>query len=239
MSSDQRSNQTGVNAAAGPPGAENSDEQAVRERGSGERGSLIVVSAPSGAGKSSLVQRALKQVEGLKFSVSYTTRPPRQGERDKVDYCFVGREEFITARDKEEFLEWAEVHGNLYGTHRGAVEEMLASGFDVILDIDVQGAEQVRREAAESKTVFILPPSREVLEGRLRSRGQNTTDDLERRLRTATVEVQLYDLFDYVIVNDDLDRAAAELEAIIAAERQRPERNRNRIESIIKTFGGE
>jgi guanylate kinase len=204
-----------------------------------ERGGLIVVSAPSGAGKSSLVHRALERVEGLRFSVSYTTRPPRAGEQDGVHYRFVGAEEFTARRERDEFLEWAEVHGNFYGTHRGAIEEILAGGFDAILDIDVQGAEQIRHSETEATTVFILPPSQGVLESRLRLRNMNTGDDLERRLRGAAIEVQLYSLFDYVIVNDDLDRATAQLEAIIAAERQRPQRNRNRIERIIETFEGE
>jgi guanylate kinase len=212
------------------------DESAI---GRAERGGLIVVSAPSGAGKSSLVQRALLRVDGLQFSVSYTTRPPRVGEKDGVHYRFVSTEDFTARRERNEFLEWAEVHGNFYGTHRGAIEEILASGFDAILDIDVQGAEQIRHGETEATTVFILPPSQEALESRLRLRNMNTGDDLERRLRGAAIEVQLYSLFDYVIVNDDLDRATRELEAIIAAERQRPQRNRNRIEKIIETFEGE
>jgi guanylate kinase len=214
-------------------------QDAAAASGRAERGGLIVVSAPSGAGKSSLVHRALERVEGLRFSVSYTTRPPRVGEQDGVDYRFVGTEEFIARRERDEFLEWAEVHGNLYGTHRGAIEDILAVGLDVILDIDVQGAEQIRHGETEATTVFILPPSQQVLESRLRLRNMNTGDDLERRLRGAAIEVQLYSLFDYVIVNDDLDRATGELEAIIAAERQRPQRNRNRIEQIIETFEGE
>jgi guanylate kinase len=213
------------------------DEAAAASRV--ERGGLIVVSAPSGAGKSSLVQRALQRVDGLRFSVSFTTRPARASEQDGVHYRFVGVEEFTDRRERSEFLEWAEVHGNFYGTHRGAIEEILTSGFDAILDIDVQGAEQIRHGETEATTVFILPPSQEVLETRLRLRNMNAGDDLERRLRGAAIEVQLYSLFDYVIVNDDLDRATAQLEAIIAAERQRPQRNRNRIERIIETFEGE
>src|SRR5262245_50510979 len=129
-----------------------------------ERGTLIVVSAPSGAGKTSLAERALKRVPGLRFSVSYTTRGPRGGERNGVDYFFVDGEQFDAMRSRGEFLEWAEVHGHLYATHRAQVDEILNEGVDVILDIDVQGAEQVRRAAPDSISVFILPPSIEVLE---------------------------------------------------------------------------
>lgn len=203
-----------------------------------ERGKLIVVSAPSGAGKSSLAERVLKRVEGLHFSVSYTTREARGTEQHGVDYFFVSEAEFLGMRERGEFLESAEVHGNLYGTHEGTVEEMLSAGVDVMLDIDVQGAEQVRRRVPEAVLVFILPPSREVLEARLRARNLNESWDIERRLRNASIEVQLYERFDYVVINEDLDRALAQLEAIILGERGRPERQRNRIESIIATFGG-
>lgn len=203
-----------------------------------ERGNLIVVSAPSGAGKSSLAQRALKRIDGLKFSVSYTTREPRGEEKEGVDYHFVTDDEFKTMRERGEFLEWAEVHGYLYATHSAAVNELLAQGLDVILDIDVQGAEQVRNRVAEAITVFILPPSREILEARLRSRNLNEPADLERRLNNAAVEVKLYEKFDYVIINDDLDRALSSLEAIITAERCRLSRQGTYCEAILNTFGG-
>lgn len=204
-----------------------------------ERGSLIVVSAPSGAGKSSLAERVLQRIEDLRFSISYTTREPRGSEQDGVDYYFVSEGEFRAMRERDEFLECAEVHGYLYGTHEKPVEELLSHGLDVMLDIDVQGAEQVRRRVPEAILIFIMPPSCEVLEARLRSRNLNAPDDIERRLRNAAIEVQLYERFDYVVLNDDLDRALAQLEAIIIAERCRPDRQRNRIESVIATFGGE
>lgn len=203
-----------------------------------ERGKLIVVSAPSGAGKSSLAGRVLKRIEGLHFSVSYTTREARGAEQHGVDYFFVNETEFLGMRERGEFLESAEVHGNLYGTRESTVEEMLSAGVDVMLDIDVQGAEQVRRRVPEAVLVFILPPSREVLEARLRARNLNEPSDIERRLRNASIEVQLYERFDYVVINEDLDRALSQLEAIILGERGRPERQRNKIESIIATFGG-
>jgi guanylate kinase len=204
-----------------------------------ERGSLIVVSAPSGAGKSSLVERALKQVKRLRYSISYTTRAPRGSERDGVDYFFVTGEVFRAMQGRGEFIESAEVHGFMYGTHGATIEKMLADGYDVILDIDVQGAEQIQRLMPESVTIFILPPSRKVLEARLRRRRLNAAEDLARRLRNATAEVNLYDRFKYVIINDDRDRAFSALKAIITAERRRPDRQRNRVRSILDTFGGE
>jgi guanylate kinase len=204
-----------------------------------ERGSLIVVSAPSGAGKSSLAERVLKRLSNLRFSISYTTRAPRGTEQHGIDYYFVSEDEFRAMREREEFLECAEVHGHLYGTNQKSVEEMLNQGFDVMLDIDVQGAEQVRRRVAEAVLIFILPPSCEVLGARLRARNLNAPADIERRLRNAAIEVQLYERFDYAVLNEDLDRALDQLEAIIVAERCRPYRQRNRIESVIDTFGGE
>ena len=204
-----------------------------------ERGTLIVVSAPSGAGKSSLAERVLKRISDLRFSISYTTRAPRGTEQHGVDYYFVSEEEFSGMRERDEFLECAEVHGYLYGTNERPIEEMLSQGFDVMLDIDVQGAEQVRRRIPEAVLIFILPPSSEVLEARLRARNLNAPADIERRLRNAAIEVQLYERFDYAVLNDDLDRALDQLEAIIVAERCRPFRQRDRIESVIATFGGE
>jgi len=204
-----------------------------------ERGTLIVVSAPSGAGKSSLAERVLKRLSDLRFSISYTTRAPRGTEQHGVDYYFVSEEEFHAMRERDEFLECAEVHGHFYGTHEKTIEELLSQGLDVMLDIDVQGAEQIRRRVPEAVLIFILPPSCEVLEARLRARNLNAPDDIERRLRNAAIEVQLYERFDYAVLNDDLDRALDQLEAIIVAERCRPDRQRNRIESVIATFGGE
>src|SRR4030095_5240705 len=202
------------------PARGQSQSEAVE--GPPERGILLVVSAPSGAGKSSLAERVLKRVEGLRFSISYTTRPPRGSEQHGVDYYLVSEPEFEAMRQRDEFLECAEVHGHLYGTHEKPVEEMLSQGFDVMLDIDVQGSEQVRRRVPSAILIFIMPPSREVLDARLRARNLNEPADVTRRLRNAAIEVQLYERFDYAVLNDDLDRALARLESIIVAERCRP-----------------
>jgi guanylate kinase len=204
-----------------------------------EHGNLIVVSAPSGAGKSSLVERALNSLDRLRYSISCTTRQARGKEEHGVDYFYLNPEQFQAMCDRGEFLEFAKVHEFMYGTPRRHIEESLGEGFDVILDIDVQGAKQIRAQMPEAVTVFILPPSREALESRLRGRNLNEPPDLERRLRNASSEVRLYDEFQYVIINDDLERASAALEAIIIAERHRPGRQRAAAESIIATFGGE
>ncbi|HSE98602.1 MAG TPA: guanylate kinase [Blastocatellia bacterium] len=203
------------------------------------RGTLIVVTAPSGAGKSSLVERALARVDRLRYSVSYTTRDARGSEKNGIDYFFVSEDEFLNMRKGGEFLESAEVHGHLYGTHRATLDKITGEGFDVILDIDVQGAAQIRTQMPLAVTVFVLPPSREVLESRLRTRNLNTAADLERRLCNAVAEVRSFRDFDYIIVNDDLDRATAALEAIIIAERHRSERQQATALEILSTFGGE
>lgn len=203
------------------------------------RGNLIVVAAPSGAGKSSLVEGALKSVDLLKYSISYTTRKARGAERDGVEYYFIDEEEFLAMRDRGEFLESAEVHGFLYGTQRATIERIISEGSDVILDIDVQGARQIVRQMPEAVTVFVLPPSREVLESRLRMRNLNDPADLEIRLNNASREVLSYSSFKYVIVNDDLERATRELEAVIIAERHLLGRQRQLVKPIIDSFGGD
>lgn len=202
------------------------------------KGNLIIVSAPSGAGKSSLVGRALKSIEGVCYSISYTTRGRRGAEQDGIDYHFIGREEYTRLREDGEFLECAEVHGNGYGTHRVATNRLLEKGLDVLLDIDVQGAAQIVEQMPEAVTVFVLPPSREALEARLRLRSLNSEEDLARRLLNATMEVRHCSEFKYVIVNDDLAEAEAALQAIILAERQRLPRQKALADTIISTFGG-
>jgi guanylate kinase len=202
------------------------------------KGNLIIVAAPSGAGKSSLVSQALKSLERVCYSISYTTRSRRGAEQDGIDYHFVGRDEFLGMRDAGEFLECAEVHNHFYGTHRVATEELLENGFDVLLDIDVQGAAQIIAQMPDVVTVFILPPSRQALEARLRLRSLNSEEDLSRRLFNATKEVRRYGEFKYVIVNGELAEACAALEAIILAERHSRQRQKELAEKIISTFGG-
>jgi len=220
-----------------PPGT-CAERPAVNRIDRPDRGNLIVVSAPSGAGKSTLVHKVLELDPHLRFSVSYTTRKARGSERNGVEYYFVSEEEFGTMRERGDFLESAHVHGFLYGTRRSLVEETLSEGYDAVLDIDVQGAAQIRRNMPGAVTVFIMPPSKEVLQSRLEARNLNEDRDIARRIRNAAEEVQLFDEFDYVIVNDDLGRATATLQAIIVSERHRPLKQHRAAQSIIDTFGG-
>ncbi|MDD5544592.1 MAG: guanylate kinase [Acidobacteriia bacterium] len=202
------------------------------------KGLLFIVSAPSGSGKSTLVQRVLHEVPHLCFSVSHTTRPPRAGERNGVEYFFVSPEDFESMVRRGEFVEHAKVFGNDYGTTWKQVEEAQASG-DVLLDIDVQGAAQVKqRFGEEAPSVFLLPPSFEVLEERLRGRSSDGDAVIQKRLETARREIREYSKYDYVIVNDDLDRAAEVLRSIIQAQRARQIRQREEIRKILKSFGG-
>ncbi len=175
--------------------------------------------APSGAGKTTLVHAVVtKRQERLRFSISYTTRQPRRNEADGVDYLFVTRDEFMRLRDEGEMLEYAEVFDNLYATSRSQVEKHLADGYDVILEIDWQGARQVRESMPECISIFILPPSVEELERRLRDRRTDSTEVIERRLRDSLSDMAHWDEFDYVIINDDLNQAVADLEAVLAGE---------------------
>ncbi|GBE12806.1 guanylate kinase [bacterium BMS3Bbin14] len=189
------------------------------------RGILLVLSAPSGGGKTTILKKVMAGLPGLVFSVSHTTRKPRPGEQDGRDYYFVSRQEFESIRDRHPsgFLEWAEVHGNLYGTSRAAVEQRLGGGRDVILDIDVQGAAQIR-QSADPVTVFIAPPSLAELEARLRGRGTENEQTLALRLENAKQELAAMDLYDYLVVNDRLDEAVESLRSIIIAERCRRRR---------------
>jgi len=188
-------------------------------------GILLVLSAPSGCGKTTILKKVMADLPGLVFSVSHTTRLPRPGERDGRDYHFVSREQFMAIRDRQPsgFLEWAEVHGNFYGTSRQDVEARLAEGKDVVLDIDVQGAGQIRRNA-EPVTVFIAPPSLNELERRLRGRGTENKASLAVRLANAEKEIQNADAYTYLIINDRLDEAVRALQSVIIAERCRRRR---------------
>lgn len=197
---------------------------------------VFIISAPSGSGKSTLVARLLRSVPGLKFSVSYTSRMPRGAEVDGQDYHFVPHAEFEAMIARNEFLEWAEVFGNFYGTHRGVLEAARAEGTDLVLDIDVQGARQLKCQIPEAVTVFILAPSRQILEQRLRARSEDRADVIERRLRAAAEEIRNYQAYDYVVVNRDLAESDATLGAIVRAERVRRTRIEDQIRPILDTF---
>lgn len=182
---------------------------------------IFVVSAPSGAGKHTVLHEVLSRVPNVVFSISATTRPPRSGERDGRDYYFVDEATFMRRRAAGEFAEWAEVHGHLYGTLHSELERGVSSGNDVLLQIDVQGMRNVSKLRPESVTVFIMPPSLEVLEKRLRKRGANDEADIALRLENAQREMAAANEFDYVVVNNDLESAIADVEGIIRAERCR------------------
>jgi guanylate kinase len=202
----------------------------------GRRGLLFVVSAPSGTGKTTVVERVVQLVPDLSLSRSYTSRPARPGEQDRVDYNFVNRERFEQMISGQEFLEWAEVFGNLYGTCAADVERDLAGGRDIVLVIDVQGARQVRLRYANTVGVFVLPPSFDVLERRLRGRSKDAEEAMQRRLRTARNEVAAFAEYDYVIVNDELEACVERLRAIVVAERARLRSVRHQAEKIVETF---
>lgn len=200
------------------------------------RGMLIVVSSPSGGGKSSLIRQVLDWVPDVGYSVSYTTRAPRAGEVHGRDYFFVSVEEFLAMRDAGKFLEWAFVHGNAYGTEAGQVEREESEGRDVILEIDVKGAENVRGPIKDAVLIFVLPPSYETLRERLKARGSELPNDRKLRLANARHEVEEYKKFDYVIINDNANRAARQLASIILAERARRERQEEAAKSVLETF---
>ena len=200
------------------------------------RGLLFVVSAPSGAGKTTLVERLVEQTPNLKMSRSYTSRATRQGETDGVDYNFVTRERFEAMVAAGEFLEWADVVGNLYGTSAADTERALESGSDVVLVIDVQGARQVRRRAAETTAIFVMPPSFDVLEQRLRGRSKDSEEAIQRRLRVARQEVAAFAEYDFLVINDELAAAVDRLRSIVLAERARLKPMRAAAESIVETF---
>jgi guanylate kinase len=200
------------------------------------RGTLFVVSAPSGTGKTTVVERLAERTSGLTLSRSYTSRPARDGERDGVDYHFVTRDRFEAMIAAGEFLEWADVFGNLYGTCAAQTERMLQDGRDVVLVIDVQGARQVRQRGLALVSVFVLPPSFQVLEQRLRGRSKDSEEAVRRRLEVARHEVVGYCEYDYVVVNDALDSAVETLQAIVLAERVRARRMRTQAERIILSF---
>lgn len=200
------------------------------------RGILVVVSSPSGGGKGTLIRRVLKTVPNLGYSVSFTTRRARAGEINGRDYFFVSEEKFKEMGEAGAFLEYARVHGNLYGTSHAQVERELAEGRDIILEIDVQGAESVRRIVRDAVSVFILPPSFDTLRERLERRGSERPNDLALRLKNSRGEVERYREFQYVIINDDAEAASSQLASVIYAERARRERQEEAALKVLATF---
>jgi guanylate kinase len=200
------------------------------------RGLLFIVSAPSGAGKTTLVERLVEETPQLMMSRSYTSRHARAGEADGVDYNFVTRQRFESMIEAGEFLEWASVFGNLYGTCASETERQLISGVDVVLVIDVQGARKVRTRGLEATTVFVMPPSLDVLERRLRGRSKDSEADIQRRLAVAREEVAAFTEYDYVVVNDELAGAVDRLRSIVFAARARLPRMRGTADRIVRTF---
>jgi guanylate kinase len=202
------------------------------------RGLLFVVSAPSGTGKTTVVERLVQIFPDLGLSRSYTCRPMRSGEKDGVDYNFITRERFEAMIADDAFLEWADVFGNLYGTGKADSERELAAGRDLVLVIDVQGARQVRSHGANAIGIFVLPPSFEALERRLRGRSKDSEDAIRKRLATARREIRAVAEYEYVIVNDELDACVDRLRAIVLAERARPRVMAPTIARIVGSFTG-
>ena len=202
------------------------------------RGLLFIVSAPSGTGKTTLVEQLVQEVPNLHMSRSYTSRPARAGERDGVDYNFISRERFDAMARDGAFLEWADIFGNCYGTSAADNETVLARGDDAVLVIDVQGARQVRSRGIETVGIFVLPPSAAILEKRLRGRSKDTEEQIRKRLEIACREVNEFTKYEYVVVNDELDTTVAHIEAIVLAERARVKVMRGAAEKIIETFKG-
>ncbi len=201
------------------------------------QGSMLMIVAPSGAGKSSLVNALLKDDAGLKLSLSTTTRTPRPGEVDGKDYRFLAKEDFLQERDQGHFLEWAEVHGHFYGTSKPWIESQMQSGSDVMLEIDWQGAQQIRKLIPAVQWIFIFPPSIEALEERLRKRGQDDEATIQRRLAAAHVELMHAHEADYIVVNDSFDQALADLKHILASSRLRSGPSMARNPALLKRLG--
>jgi guanylate kinase len=198
--------------------------------------SVIVVSAPSGAGKSTVLARVLKEVGEIRFSISHTTRKRRGDEQDGVDYYFVDVPAFNALKDQGKMLETAQVHGHLYGTGLAELERAGREGVDLLLDVDVQGASQVRAKLPDAVTVFILPPSFEELERRLRGRGMDSGTSIQKRLQAAREELGYYGVYDYAIVNDDLETCVEAVKCIIRAARSRTSRMEDKARTVLMTF---
>jgi guanylate kinase len=197
---------------------------------------VFIISAPSGSGKSTLVSRLFQEVPNLFFSVSYTTRMPRGTERDGQSYNYISRDEFERRIAADEFLEWAKVFDNYYGTHRSVLDRAEEQGCDVVLDIDVQGAAQLKNRVPGAVSIFILAPSRAILEQRLRARSEDSDEVIRRRLQDAKKEISNYRAYDYVLINNDLEKSAATLAGIVRAERTRRARMEEQVKPILETF---
>jgi guanylate kinase len=202
------------------------------------KGNLIIISSPSGGGKGTLIREILKSVPDVGYSVSYTTRERRKGEEDGRHYFFVSLEKFDALIASGEFLEYAEVHGNLYGTSLTQVTSETELGRDIILEIDVQGAENVRKKVPRAVSIFILPPSFEVLNERLTARETEKEEDLALRLQNSIDEVKRFNEFEYIVINDSVERASADLRVIILAERLKRDRQTDSIRVILDSFDG-
>ncbi len=199
-------------------------------------GKLYIISAPSGAGKTSLVRQLVADLDSLTVSTSHTTRAMRPGEEHGRDYYFVPVADFQAMLERQAFLEHAQVFDNFYGTARQTVEENLSQGLDVILEIDWQGAQQIKKLLPDSLSIFILPPSTDILQQRLRSRGQDDEQIIARRMRDAVAEISHYDEFDYLVVNDVFEQALAELKSILIANRLTRQRQQHELEPLLKAL---
>jgi len=198
--------------------------------------SVFIISAPSGSGKSTLVNKLMQTVPRLTFSISYTTRAPRGAEINGKDYIFISRQDFEAMLERGEFLEHAEVFGNYYGTHRSTFEEAVRQGNDLLLDIDVQGARQLKVAIPEALSIFVLPPSREILEQRLRARSEDSEEVIQRRLKGAAEEVRNYWQYDFVLINREIEESTARLASIVRAERQRTARMEEEVRRVLESF---
>jgi guanylate kinase len=198
-----------------------------------QRGQIFVITAPSGTGKTTIIRAIRKSVKGIGYCVSHTTREQRDGEIPGKHYHFVTRAEFEQMVDTHQFVEWAQVYGHLYGTSYSSLESELSSGNDLVLDVDIQGAEAIKRHYPESLLVFILPPSMKVLEQRLRGRATNDKEDVDVRIRKAGEEIRRCGEYDFIVINDDLSQAVREMEAIILSQRVRTRRRYPMIQDLF------
>jgi guanylate kinase len=201
-----------------------------------QRNNVFIISAPSGSGKTTLIDLLLSENPSLMFSISHTTRPPRPGEQNGVEYFFINEDDFLKMIKEDRFLEWANVHGHFYGTSRETVERAQKEGRDLILDIDVQGAEQIRKKMPDAISIFILPPSYEALQRRLLARQKDKEEVMMKRLQNAKKEILRFGEFDYIIINDDLYTASKRLSGIINSTDSKRELQTDRLNSILKDF---